>query len=29
VLAGTSLSWTVYVDAISGEELRVVQNFNT
>jgi hypothetical protein len=29
VLAGSSLSWTIYVDAINGEELRVVQNFNT
>ena len=29
VLAGSALSWTIYVDAISGEELRVVQNFNT
>jgi hypothetical protein len=29
VVAGKSLSWTVYVDAINGEELRVIQNFNT
>jgi hypothetical protein len=29
VIAGTSLSWTVYIDAITGEELRVVQNFRT
>jgi hypothetical protein len=29
VVAGTSLTWTVYVDAMTGEELRVVQNFNT
>jgi hypothetical protein len=29
VAAGTSLSWTVYLDAINGEELRVVQNFQT
>jgi hypothetical protein len=27
--AGQSLSWTVYVDAITGEELVVVQNFKT
>ena len=29
VTAGRSLSWTVYVDAISGDELRVAQNFQT
>ncbi|HEV8487760.1 MAG TPA: hypothetical protein VGV87_29730 [Blastocatellia bacterium] len=29
VVAGSSLAWTVYIDAMSGEELRVVQNFNT
>jgi hypothetical protein len=29
LVAGKSLSWTVYVDAINGEELRVVQNFQT
>jgi hypothetical protein len=29
VIAGTSLSWTVFVDAITGDELKVVQNFNT
>lgn len=29
VIAGKSLSWTVYLDAVTGEELRVVQNFQT
>jgi hypothetical protein len=29
VTAGRSLSWTVYVDAISGDELHAVQNFQT
>jgi len=29
VTAGRSLSWTVYLDAITGDELRVVQNFQT
>jgi hypothetical protein len=29
VVAGKSLSWTVYIDAINGEELKVVQNFQT
>ena len=29
VVAGSSLTWTLYIDAITGEELRVVQNFNT
>jgi hypothetical protein len=29
IVAGNSLSWTVYIDAISGEELKVVQNFQT
>ncbi|MEK6286309.1 MAG: hypothetical protein AABO57_11250 [Acidobacteriota bacterium] len=29
VVAGKSLSWTVYIDAVKGEELRVVQNFQT
>ncbi len=29
VTAGRSLAWTVYLDAVNGEELRVVQNFNT
>ncbi len=29
VVAGRSLSWTVYTDAITGEDLRVVQNFQT
>ena len=29
ITAGKSLSWTVYIDAISGEELKVVQNFQT
>lgn len=29
VVAGKSLSWTVYIDAVTGEDLRVVQNFQT
>lgn len=29
VSAGRGLSWTVYLDAITGDELRVVQNFQT
>ncbi|HXG66097.1 MAG TPA: hypothetical protein VNO70_13430 [Blastocatellia bacterium] len=29
VMAGQALSWTVYVDAMTGEELRADQNFNT
>jgi hypothetical protein len=29
IIAGKSLSWTVYIDAINGEELKVVQNFQT
>jgi hypothetical protein len=29
VVAGRGLSWTVYVDAITGDELRAVQNFQT
>lgn len=29
VTAGQSLSWTVYLDAVTGDELRVVQNFQT
>ena len=29
LVAGTSLSWTIYIDAITGEELKVVQNFQT
>ena len=29
VTAGRSLSWTVYVDAITGDELRAVQNFQS
>lgn len=29
IVAGKSLSWTVHVDAVNGEELRVVQNFQT
>jgi len=29
VVAGSSLTWTVYLDAITGEDLKVVQNFNT
>jgi hypothetical protein len=29
VVAGSSLVWTVFIDAMNGEELRVVQNFNT
>jgi hypothetical protein len=29
VTAGRSLSWTVYLDAITGDELRAVQNFQT
>ncbi len=28
-VAGKSLSWTVYIDAINGEELKVIQNFQT
>jgi hypothetical protein len=27
LVAGKSLSWTVYLDAMTGEELRIVQNF--
>jgi hypothetical protein len=29
VVAGASLSWTVYLDAIEGVEVKVVQNFKT
>jgi hypothetical protein len=29
LVAGKSLSWTVYIDAINGDEIRVVQNFQT
>lgn len=29
VIAGKSLSWTVYIDAVTGEELRIFQNFQT
>lgn len=29
IAAGKSLSWLVYVDAVSGEELRSIQNFDT
>ena len=29
VVAGTSRSWTVYLDAIEGVEVKVVQNFTT
>lgn len=29
VAAGRGLSWTVYIDAITGDELRTVQNFQT
>ncbi len=29
IIAGTSLSWTVYIDAMTGEEILVKQNFNT
>lgn len=29
VIAGRSLSWTVYIDAVTGEDVRVVQNFQT
>lgn len=29
VVAGKSLSWTVYIDSLTGEELRTVQNFQT
>jgi len=29
LVAGTSLTWTIYIDAITGEELKVVQNFQT
>jgi hypothetical protein len=29
VIAGRGMSWTVYLDAITGDELRVVQNFQS
>lgn len=29
VIAGKQLSWTIYLDAISGQELKVAQNFQT
>ncbi len=29
IVAGRALSWTVYIDAITGEELSVTQNFQT
>lgn len=29
IVAGSSMTWTVYLDAITGEDLKVVQNFNT
>jgi hypothetical protein len=29
IAVGSSLSWTVFIDAVTGEELKVVQNFQT
>ncbi len=29
VVAGKSLSWSVYIDAVTGEEIKVIQNFQT
>ena len=29
ITAGKALTWTVYIDAMTGEDLRVDQNFNT
>jgi hypothetical protein len=29
IVAGKQLSWTIYVDAMSGQELKVTQNFQT
>lgn len=29
IVAGKSISWTMYLDAISGDELKVAQNFQT
>ena len=29
IVAGTSLTWTVYIDAMTGDEIKVTQNFNT
>jgi hypothetical protein len=29
VVGGKSLSWAIYLDAMTGEELRIVQNFQT
>ena len=29
IVAGGSLSWTVYIDATTGEELQAIQNFKT
>jgi hypothetical protein len=29
VVAGSSLTWTIYLDAMTGDELRIMQNFNT
>jgi hypothetical protein len=29
IVAGKSISWTVYIDAVNGEEIKVVQNFQT
>jgi hypothetical protein len=29
IVAGRSISWTVYIDAVNGEEIKVVQNFQT
>ena len=29
ITAGRSLSWTIHLDAITGDELRTVQNFQS
>ena len=29
IVAGKELSWTIYIDAVSGQDLRVTQNFQT
>jgi hypothetical protein len=29
IVAGSSMTWTVYIDAMTGEEISVVQNFQT
>lgn len=29
IVAGKQLSWTIYIDAISGQDLKVTQNFQT